>query len=307
MRSTPSVLDPRGPAAAEIAGLSWVLFIMAGVIFAITLVMLLLAVRSRRRGAGGDGRWSGFIVGWGIAMPVLVLTVLMVLIVRSGRALSNAPEDPVVTVEVIARQFWWEYRYPAHGIVTANELHVPAGEPVRLQLTSPDVIHSFWVPQLTHKVDAIPGHETQLWLEAEEAGVYNGVCAEFCGIQHAKMRTIVVADTPDDFAEWLEREAAKAAQPVTESAERGRDVFLNSSCVECHAIRGETPPNPAAPDLTHLASRLTIAAGLMPNIRGTLAGWIMDPQSLKMGAQMPPTNLEGDELQDLLDYLESLE
>jgi cytochrome c oxidase subunit 2 len=211
-----------------------------------------------------------------------------------------------VTVEVIGHQFWWEIRYPDSGVVTANEITIPAGEPVRLLLRSADVIHSFWVPQLHGKMDLVPGRENTFWVTADTPGRYRGICAEFCGIQHAKMHKLVVALDRPDFDAWLQDQQAEAAEPATEQARRGREVFLQSSCVECHAVRGHTPPNDVGPDLTHLASRFTLAAGILPNNRGALGGWLLDPQSQKRGARMPPTNLSGPDLQALLDYLEAL-
>jgi cytochrome c oxidase subunit 2 len=183
---------------------------------------------------------------------------------------------------------------------------VPVGLPVVLELRSSDVIHSFWVPNLGVKRDMIPGEETSVWFQADSAGVYRGQCAEFCGHQHAKMAVLVIAEPADSFRAWLARQRDTAATPVDSLAQRGQEVFLSTSCVMCHAIQGTPAGSRVGPNLTHLAGRRTLAAGTLPNTRGNLAGWIVDPQRIKPGARMPPNSLEPDDLQALLAYLESL-
>ena len=190
---------------------------------------------------------------------------------------------------------------------TANEIHVPVGRPVVIELRATDVIHSFWVPNLGVKRDMIPGEETSIWFQADTAGVYRGQCAEFCGYQHAKMAFEVVAEPPERFAAWLIRQRDTASTPADSVAARGQEVFLATSCVMCHAIGGTPAGSRIGPNLTHLASRRTIGAGSLPNTRGNLGGWIVDPQRIKPGARMPPNSLEPDDLQALLVYLERLE
>ena len=177
---------------------------------------------------------------------------------------------------------------------------------MQLTLTSMDVIHSFWVPQLHGKIDLIPGTATTLWLRADQPGEYRGMCAEYCGVQHAKMQFLVVAEPPDQFQAWLDLQRQPAAVPTDPLAQRGLQVFLSSSCVTCHAIRGTSATGALGPELTHLASRRTLGAGILPNTRGTLAGWIADPQSIKPGVHMPPSDLTGEQLQALVVYLETL-
>jgi cytochrome c oxidase subunit 2 len=206
--------------------------------------------------------------------------------------------------------WWWEVRYPEQGIVTANEIHVPAGQAVKLELTSVDVIHSFWAPSLHGKRDMIPGLTTTFWIQADQSGVYRGQCAEYCGLQHANMAFVVVALPPDEFAAWMsERSAAPArpapaAPPSPADLPRGLAVFLRAGCAKCHSIRGTPAEGKLAPDLTHIGSRQTLAAGTVPNNRGNLAGWIANPQALKPGAKMPATYLPPEELFDLVSYLE---
>ena len=305
----PSTLDPVGPDAASVATLWWVMLVAASAVFVLTMTFLFMALRRATRqpltGRAPMGN-AKFIALFGIALPVVVLVPLMVLNVRTGAAVHASP-DPVTTVEVIGHQFWWEVRYPEEGAVTANEVRVPVGRPVRLLLTSDDVIHSFWVPQVAGKMDLIPGRVNELSFQVDQPGRYLGECAEFCGIQHARMRFAVIAEPEADYDDWVTTQAEEAAEPEGEVAVAGRDVFLSSSCVQCHAIRGVDERADVGPDLTHLASRATIGAGVLENNRGNLGGWILDPQALKPGVRMPPTSLDGDELQALLAYLSTLE
>jgi cytochrome c oxidase subunit 2 len=251
------------------------------------------------------GAPTAWVVGGGIIMPVIVLTLTYGLTLAAMRAQANQKAEEVV-IEVIGRQWWWEVRYPADNVITANEIHIPAGQPVALQLTSADVIHSFWVPELNGKLDLNPNQTNTLILQADQPGEYRGQCAEFCGIQHAKMALLVIAHEPAEYAAWISAQQQDAAAPADEAAEFGQQVLLGSACVYCHTIRGTNASGVLGPDLTHLASRRTLAAATIPNTRGHLAGWIVDPQGIKPGNQMPPTDLGADELQALLAYLESL-
>jgi cytochrome c oxidase subunit 2 len=202
--------------------------------------------------------------------------------------------------------WWWEVRYPDAGIVTANEIHVPAGRPVRLELASTDVIHSFWAPRLHGKRDMIPGIENVFWIQAAEPGVYRGQCAEYCGTQHANMAFRVVALPPAEFNAWLAERKMRRSPPTTPGEQHGFTVFLKAGCGECHAIEGTPAKSNVGPDLTHLGSRQTIGAALLPNTRGNLAGWIADPQAVKPGVRMPRSYLAADELLALVTYLEGL-
>jgi cytochrome c oxidase subunit 2 len=259
--------------------------------------------------SGQPGAFPGtpiaWVIGGGIIMPAVVLTLTYALTLATMRAQASQPAQGVV-IEIIGRQWWWEVRYPAAEVVTANEIHIPAGQPVTLQLTSADVIHSFWVPELNGKLDLNPRQTNTLILQADQPGEYRGQCAEFCGIQHAKMALLVIAHEPAEFEAWLSAQQQDAPAPADEATEFGQQVLLGSACVYCHTIRGTNASGVLGPDLTHLASRRTLAAATIPNTRGHLAGWIIDPQGIKPGNKMPPTDLGADELQALLAYLESL-
>jgi cytochrome c oxidase subunit 2 len=224
----------------------------------------------------------------------------------SAEADDDAGAHPV-TVEIVGHRWWWEVRYPDSGIVTANEVHLPLGQPVLLKTTSADVIHSVWIPRLQRKIDAIPGRTNELTLTATRQGTFRGECAEYCGLQHARMAFVVVAQSNDDFQAWL-TDQGEVPPPVPADPEvrRGQEVFFSSACVYCHTIAGTNATGKLGPDLTHIASRATLGANTIPNTRGYLLGWINDPQHIKPGVLMPATELTGPEAQALLDYLESL-
>lgn len=312
-----STLHPAGPAAAEIAWLWWVMFPAFTAVFLLVVVLLLGAIfrKSARPSAPGPLRGgeegpapplgrTGFIVVGGIVLPVVVLTPLFLLSLNTSASLRQPQKS--LTVRVVGHMWWWEVRYPEQGIVTANEVHVPAGRPVRLELTSADVIHSFWVPRLHGKRDMIPGLETEFWVQADEPGAYRGQCGEYCGTQHANMAFLVIALPPDEFDAWLAERTRPRPEPATAEERRGREVFLKAGCAPCHAVRGTPASGNVGPDLTHLGSRRTIGAGLRPNTRGELAGWVADSQALKPGARMPRSYLAGEDLLALVTYLEGL-
>jgi cytochrome c oxidase subunit 2 len=253
-------------------------------------------------------------VGAAAAVSLAILFVYHFDTVRTGRMIGSlssvARGQAPLTIEVVGHQWWWEFLYrdtvPDHEVWTANELHIPVGRAVRLRGTARDVIHSFWVPNLHGKRDLIPGHVNTGVLRADSAGRWTGECGEFCGHQHANMRFVVVAEPPAAFNRWYEEQLAAAAQPADSAARRGQDVFLSSGCVLCHQINGTPAGGRVGPNLTHLASRAMIGAGALPNTRGHLAGWVVDPQRIKPGVKMPPQNLSPDDLNALLDYLRSL-
>jgi cytochrome c oxidase subunit 2 len=231
--------------------------------------------------------------------------------VFTDRVLAQLRDDRAVRIRVTSHQWWWDARYggaeAAEMFTTANELHIPVGRPVVLTLESADVIHSFWVPALSGKKDLIPGRTATLRLQADRPGVYRGQCAEFCGTQHAKMALLIVAEPEDDFQRWATRQRQPAREPTDDLQRRGRDVFQQASCAMCHAIHGTRAGGRRAPDLTHLASRRTIAAGTLPNSVGNLAGWIVDPHRIKPGVNMPANALSPDDLHALLAFLRALE
>jgi cytochrome c oxidase subunit 2 len=305
----------------EAAGLWWLLFWLGSAVFVVVLGLLLFSLFRRKPAAAlpepplpgsqieeGDNRW---IVLSGIVVPAIILLVVYGFTLRSLAVLST-PEPAALTIDVTGHQWWWEVRYPGSAddpesdIVTANEIHIPVGQPVEVRLTSADVIHSFWVPQLSGKLDANPGDMNILHLKASTEGVYRGQCTEFCGIQHANMGFLVIAEPPELFEAWLEQQRQPAVEPANEETERGEQVFLNASCGYCHTIRGTEATGELGPDLTHLGSRRTLAAVTIENTRGHLGGWIVDSQSIKPGNKMPPQPLPAADLQALLVYLESL-
>jgi cytochrome c oxidase subunit 2 len=256
-----------------------------------------------------DRRALTAVVLGGVVAPTIVGAVLTAVTFRDLAAVLPGPPSDVLVVEVTGHQWWWEIRYPGSGhddaVTTANEMHIPAGRRVQVRLASRDVIHSFWVPALQGKMDMIPGRTTEVWLQADRPGRHRGQCAEYCGLQHARMALWIVVDSPADFAAWLEREGRPAAEPLDAEARRGQTVFREEGCAGCHLVRGATA-GAGGPDLTHVASRRTLAAGTLDNVPGNLAGWIADPQALKPGNLMPRTLLRAPDLHALLAYLGTL-
>ncbi|MBK8020789.1 MAG: cytochrome c oxidase subunit II [Chloroflexi bacterium] len=310
-----SALSPRGPGAEAISGLWWFMFIVAVIVYAITMGLLAIALLRRRTGAVDlrartpRGAYS-FIVIAGIVVPLIILLVLfgftlqtMVVIASPG----EAGDSDSLTIQVIGHQWWWEVRYPLLGFETANEIHIPENVPVLIRLTSADVIHSFWVPELHGKIDLIPGRTNTIWIEADSVGQFRGVCAEFCGLQHAKMQMVVVSESAEDFDLWVARQQLPAPEPDNDVTFQGQQIFQGSACVYCHTIRGTNAVSDLGPDLTHFASRLTIGAGAVPNSPGHLAGWIVDSHGIKPGNRMPPMLLDSDDLNALLAYMQTLE
>jgi cytochrome c oxidase subunit 2 len=242
----------------------------------------------------------------------VILLGLIVISVSAGKAISDrAMPANALTIEVTGTQWWWNVRYlnddPSQVFITANEIHIPVGRPVMIRGASLDVIHSFWVPGLQGKRDLIPSRVTTEWFRADRPGRFRGQCAEFCGLQHAHMALWVVAEDANQFNQWRAKQLENAAAPATPSQEQGQQIFLQKACVLCHTIRGTGAAGSNGPDLTHVASRISIAAGTLPNNRGNLAGWIADPQSIKPGNHMATVPLRAEEMQPLLDYLEALQ
>ena len=312
-----SVLHPAGPRAETIAHLWWFSLAVAAAVYLLTVGALFWAMaRARRREriagalpADSERRMTRG-VGVALAASVVILLVFLGYDLSIASTRDSARMRHPLTIEVNGHQWWWEVHYAdtsAHGrFETANEIHVPVGEPVLFLLTAADVIHSLWVPNLAGKKDLIPGYTQSFWFQADSAGVYRGQCAEFCGVQHAKMALLVVAEPRAQYDAWASAQQQPSPPPADSATARGKDVFLTKPCAMCHAIGGTTAGSNAGPDLTHLASRRTIAAGTLPNNRGNLAGWILDPQRIKPGSHMPPNMLEPQDLDALLTYLQSL-
>ena len=307
-----------GPAAASERALGWwLLIVSAVVVVVITLLVVAGALHTPRERSGTElARTAGrsglaWIYIGGLIIPAAVLIVSFIWTLGSLHATTRPPTDPAADIQIIGRRWWWEVRYvdprdPTKTIVTANEIHVPVGKPVRLEITSDDVIHSFWIPQLAGKMDLIPGQTNVAWIEADTAGSYWGQCGEYCGLQHAGMRMAVVADSPAGFTRWREAQRQGAAAPAPGLAASGEQVFQRSACAVCHTVRGTEAGGVVGPDLTHVASRATLAAGVLPNTHGNLAGWVANPQGIKPGVIMPAVPLRPEDLHAVVAYLQAL-
>lgn len=308
-------LDPRGPGAADTAGHWWLMFWLGLAVYVAVIGLLLYAIMRARRQADPEANPPisdhAFFTAGGLVIPLLILALVLGDSIRTGQSVIDPTEEPALTIEVIGHMFWWEVHYPDHDVVTANEIHIPVGSPVELKLTSADVIHSFWVPELAGKRDLNPGTENSIWIQADEEDIYWGQCAEFCGVQHALMGKLVIAQSEDEFEQWIAEQQEPASEPDDEFLQAGMDVYFDAGCAMCHAIDGITEPDPAAgspgPDLTHFGSRMTIGSAIEDNTYGNLAGWIVDPHQLKPGVRMPATDLDADELDALVEFLLSLE
>ena len=313
-----SALEPAGPQAAQLEGLWWFAFWISVVAYVLTIAALLYASFHKRREheppvlqptLSSERRPVRWIVAATGATMALLLAFLVVDLL-TGRSLAAIERPRAMIVRVTGYQWWWRVEYrdtvPSRVVVTANELHIPVGRPVMIEAVSGDVIHSFWVPSLHGKRDLVPGLKNTLWIQADRSGIYRGECAEFCGHQHAKMAFVVVAESQAQFDRWYAGQLQEAAAPTDSLRAQGLEVFQSRSCAMCHQIRGTLAGGQVAPDLTHIGSRRTLAAGALPNTRGHLGGWIVDPQSIKPGTRMPANNLEPGELHALLAYLEGL-
>jgi cytochrome c oxidase subunit 2 len=316
----PHMFSPVGPASRHIADLSWLVLVTFAVVSAV-MWALVLWVTLRQTGTlaehapwdvGGGNAW---VVIGGIAIPAVILMTILVLGLRVMAANpldgGGMHEHAGAEIRIIGHQWWWEVQYLSADaslqVLTANEIHIPAGRPVEIELISRDVIHSFWVPQLHGKVDLIPGLTNRIRLEADRPGVYRGECSEFCGVQHAHMLLLLSADTTSDYSMWLAAQRSPAGAPATPRAEAGQQVFMTRQCVLCHTIRGTSAHGQIGPDLTHIGSRRAIAANAFWNNTGNLAAWVTHAQSLKPGSQMPNiTSMTGEESLALVEYLQQL-
>jgi cytochrome c oxidase subunit II len=295
----------QGSAIAEL----FLLALIPTALILLLVVGLLVAAIVRYRGRPGDAdppQLEGnrtLEIAW-TATPALLLAVFFGLTLRTMN-IVNAESPSALRVEVIGHQWWWEYRYPDLNVVTANELHVPVGVPIRLEITSDDVIHSFWAPRFGWKKDAIPGKTNVMSVQVDQAGVYDGSCTEYCGAQHAWMRIRVVAQSRDEFDAWSGGQQQASPAPTDATALRGQQVFESNTCVSCHTVQGTTAAGRVGPDLTHLGGRTTLGAGVLENSPENLSDWIRDPQAIKPGVLMPGySSLADDDLAALAAYLE---
>ncbi|MBI1876706.1 MAG: cytochrome c oxidase subunit II [Chloroflexi bacterium] len=309
LAAPPSPLDPASAEAEKTATLYWLAFWIAVAVFLSVEGLLLYAViRFRQRDpAVIPSKIHGSTpleIAW-TAAPAIVLLILFVLMVRTMRDTAK-PATAAMPIKVIAHQWWWEFQYPKSGVVIANELHVPVGQPVMVELNSDNVIHSFWIPRLAGKTDVVPGQTNTMWFQAGRVGVYRGQCAELCGTQHANMNFVVVAQPAEDFRQWAEWQQSPAVEATSETA-AGEQVFMTTgACLGCHTVNGTEAKGTNGPDLTHIGSRQTIAGGALENTPENLAHWLTNPQAVKPGNKMTIGQLSQDDIAALVQYLTSL-
>ena len=287
----------------------WDALILAIVVTAFILAVFVFSTRVGEAAPPSSAASDlGLEVAWTVG-PALILLMISIPTVRTiFRSQPRIPPAGSLVITVTAHQWWWEFTYQDSGVETADELHLPTGRPIRLHLLSNDVIHSFWVPQLGGKRDVVPGQMNELTLEAFMPGTYLGQCAEFCGLSHANMKFRVIVETPDQFASWERSERAApaaATQNTSPAAAAGARIFANSPCTTCHRIDGVSKGY-IGPDLSHFATRTTLAGGVLSNTPANVAKWVIDPEAIKPGAQMPRLGLSGEQLNDLVAYLDSL-
>jgi cytochrome c oxidase subunit II len=311
-----NIFAPQSTPAKSIFNLSIFVLTITGIIFVVVSALLVYSISKFRATSANANSEPPQVYGstqielaWTI-IPVLIVVVLFVATARVIHAMQDAPMPAnAVQVTVIGHQFWWEYRYPQLGVVTANELHIPVSDsahptPAFLQLLSADTDHSFWVPELAGKTDLIPNHPNRMWMDPEHTGIFVGQCAQYCGTQHAKMLLRVSVDSPEEFAEWVRDQQRPAV--VDERVAAGRRVFETTACINCHSINGTVANGRFGPDLTHLMSRTTIAAGAALNTPANLRLWIQNPDAIKRGSLMPAMKLSESDLDELVSYLETL-
>jgi cytochrome c oxidase subunit 2 len=309
--SLTSPLAPMSPQAQTLADVFYLVLIISAVIFAVVIgLVLYIAVRYRSRPGSAEPPPNFGVRNLELVwtfVPVLIVAGLFVVTLRTMRAVDPpAPPERQPDLVVIGHQWWWEARYPATGVVTANEIHLPVGKRLLMRLESADVIHDFWVPRLGRKIDAVPGHPNQMWIEVGTPGTYLGACSEFCGVQHAWMRLMIIAQPQGAFDAWQEAQQQRPAPPATARVAQGAELFRQLACGSCHAVAGTAAQARIGPDLTHLASRRTLGAGVLENTRANLARWLRNPQAVKTGSYMPDFSLTHTEVEQLVAYLETL-
>ncbi len=318
-----SMLHPASSPARQIAWLWWFLLAICSFVFVVVLVLTWLAIRPYQHGdpasaaddADHDPHSTAlqvptaelgdrFILWLGAIIPGGILFVILLVSVGTQKSLGQPETD--LTIQVVGHQFWWEVHYPEQDFEIANEIRIPVGVPVRLELISADVTHSLWIPNLQGKTDLLPDRVNVTWLQADQPGVFRGQCAEYCGVQHAMMALHVVAVPREEFEDWLAQRQRPYESPTESLAQRGRDVFIKANCNNCHTVGDDRAARKRGPDLTHFGDRRTVGAGILPNNRGNLSGWISNPQAIKPGNLMPRTHLEADDLHALIEFLENL-
>jgi cytochrome c oxidase subunit 2 len=306
-----TVLQPAGPQAEHIHFV-WSLFLWVSVAVYFTVLAFIVAALRRKASdepGSGDAKTAGHAVIAATVLSVITLFGLLGASAVKGHAISSLDRGNALKIRLTGHQWWWDVHYaapaPSQEVKSANEIHIPVGRAVQFDLSSADVIHSFWVPNLHGKTDLLPGKTNTIWLRADRTGTYRGQCAEFCGLQHAHMALLVHAEPPDQFAAWYAQQLNPAVQPADAERAQGQKVFL-ASCAVCHTVRGTDAGGRFGPELTHVASRQTLAAGTLPFDDESLKRWISDPQGVKPGSNMPAIALESDDLRSLVRYLEEL-
>jgi cytochrome c oxidase subunit II len=304
------VFNPQSPQARAIFDLAIVVIAVMVVIFAVVVGIVMYALLGFPRWREGErdpeqveGNNTLEIV-W-TAIPLAIVTMLFVLSART-MGISDPPPPPKPDIVVIGHQWWWEARYPNSGAVVANEIHIPVGKALALRLDAVDVLHEFWVPELARKITTVPGHPNHIWIQANKPGTYLGFCSEFCGTQHAWMHFLLVAEPQEEFQKWEQAQLVAASPPVSENARKGLALFEQTSCVNCHAIKGTIASATAGPDLTHFASRKQLGAGIVANTPENLRRWLRDPQQVKVGVKMPNFKFTDEQVMQLADYIETL-
>jgi len=313
---SPNIFKPESTPADSIFRLSLLVLAVTGLIFLVVFSLIVYSIVKYRRRDGGDHSEPPQVYGsnqvelaWTV-IPVLIVLVLFLATARVIHSVQDVPQPPTsMRVTAIGHQFWWEFRYPGLGIVTANELHVPVSDPSHptptfLTLLSADTDHSFWVPRLAGKTDLIPNRVNNTWIDPHETGIYLGQCAQYCGVEHAKMLLRVYVDSQEEFDKWARAQKADAYSDI--STEPGRRVFESTGCVNCHTVKGTVADGHFGPDLTHMMSRDTIASGIAPNTPDNLRNWVQDPDSMKEGCLMPAMKLNDADLDALVAYLGTL-
>jgi cytochrome c oxidase subunit II len=319
-RGKQNVLDVAGPQAEGVAHL-W-----TGFLIVMSIIWVLVAIATARAAFKcttqkliepplphnpSQNKFLTWVVGSLVGVTTIILFAFLFgefFVARSASAMSQ--DVNALNIKIIGHQWWWEVQYmdavASNIVMTANEIHIPTDRTIQLQLDSADVIHSFWAPNFEGKKDLVPGHPTLMWFKASRPGSFRGQCAEFCGMQHAHMRFVILTEEPSKFEQWLADQRKSAPDPKTDEQKRGQHVFMTTTCIMCHSIQGTDAGGLVGPNLTHVASRTMIAAGSRPNTVGHLAGWIMDPQKIKPGVLMPQHTLTPQDLRALLEYLETL-
>jgi cytochrome c oxidase subunit II len=319
-----SALDFAGIQASRIGQLWWLFFAVCTLVYTLVIIVLLLSLArrpSRQASMQSDApimkhdaarhRRITWMVAGSIALTVLIVFGLSLADFLTQRALGGLAYEPnPLRIQITGQQWWWKVDYPhavsSNNVTDANEFHIPVGRTVQVELLSADVIHSFWIPNLHGKKDLVTGHPTKIWLRADRAGTFEGQCAEFCGMQHAKMRFTAIAEAPEQFEAWFKAQQQPAVIPSSDEEKRGYTVFMSRTCIMCHNISGTPASGQVGPDLSHVGSRPRIAGAYLQNNRSNLVNWILNAQHVKAGSRMPQHRLSEEEVNALATYLESL-